>query len=417
MSASRKIRRRPPPWTRLAICTAVGLLLGWQIVAAGLSSRMIAKERFAAASLLAPWSARALGRDAAAGLMANPEQAAARARAGLKVAPLDAVAIRTLALASESRGKAADSFALMTAAGALGWRDEITQLWLYDRALQSGEVDVAMQRADALLRLNAMPAEFFVILRDIARKDAANAALARQLSEAPPWRAAFFAGAAKLRPEELPAQERLLVRLASTRTPPSPAELRGFLSRAATVEGYAKAHALWIRFGGNPLLHDGGFENSADVIASRGSGPFEWRTRNVRGLSIGVEQPNPPFSGKALSLRTDDLPPGLVLSQNLLLPAGRYSLSFAARRNSGSLAGLEWHIACAGEIGAGQRINFPATRSREGGWSVMTGSFEIPASNCAVQQIGLRSNDHLERATDLFLDDIAIRPLSRAGRK
>jgi len=47
----------------------------------------------------------------------------------------------------------------------------------------------------------------------------------------------------------------------------------------------------------------------------------------------------------------------------------------------------------------------------------MTGSFEIPASNCAVQQIGLRSNDHLERATDLFLDDIAIRPLSRAGRK
>lgn len=405
---------RAAPRLRQAVCLILGLALAWQIVAAGFSARLLRARDFAAAGRVAPWSAAAPGGQALQALGAGQDgEAAARARQALSIAPVDQRAAGVLGVAADAAGRHDAAFAIMAAAGALGWRDDMTQIWLLNKSIAAGDARVVMERADALLRRNVMRTELFDLLRKLVVAPAFNAEFAGRLTQVPDWRAGYLAEAGKASPDQLPGFESLLLRLASTSAPPDVAEARSLLARLAGSGEYRRAHALWVRLGGSDLVYDGGFEKSDQGLPSS-TGPFEWRASKLIGVTASIQRPDRPGKGLALHIASDGLAAGSILAQSLMLAPARYRLTASAMA-SGADASVSaaWRITC---LGSKVDVLAPTAQIPAGtnGWRNSTYLFEVPGG-CHVQQLELRLAGPQGHAFDLWIDDLAIVPIGPRG--
>lgn len=400
----RPARRRP---VVLGLGALAGLLLLAQAGGAALSARALRGGDADAATAWSPWSSRAWSARADDLLERGDAQGAAEAaRRALAISPIDGRAIRVLGLVEEANGRREAAEHLMTAGGALGWRDRPTQLWLVRESLAAGDAAVAMQRMDALLRQAGDAGDLLAALRALAVQDDVRAELAARLVTRPPWRVPFFSGARRLPPDQAAAHERLLLALAAGSAPPDRHEVRPFVADLVAQGEARRAHALWRRTtGADAGLSDGGFDAAS---AERGrQSPFEWRPTRLPGAVVSFAVPDAPVDGRAMRVRTDGIASGSAVEQMLLLPPGHYALTYRARgEEPGALAGFGWTLAC------GAAPPGPVTVRDDGapGWRTARGAVSIGVG-CAVQRLALGTVRATGRPGAIWVDQVALKPL------
>ena len=151
-AASGQAARRPLPNFVGFVLTIAMVWLGGQCLTQGLSDHFLTAEPEAAVL----W--RGDSSDAIAALarqrLAGRDQGGAARLAGraLQLAPLNASAMTTYGFAMDELGRQARADTAMAIAGKLGWRDALTQLWLFRRMLLAGDFEAALNHADALMR-------------------------------------------------------------------------------------------------------------------------------------------------------------------------------------------------------------------------------------------------------------------------
>jgi hypothetical protein len=187
--------------------------------------------------------------------------------------------------------------------------------------------------------------------------------------------------------------------------------LSAALDRMVGLGDYRGADRLYADLGhpmpaGAERVRNGTFEDGT------GFGPFDWRYANQPGLA-GVRAQPAGASGWALTVAASPGANGEVARQLLLLPPGRFRLSYhAGNLAADGSARLAFRVACADPRGIGI-IEAPAAATGAGGASGT--DFAVPATACPAQTLSILFTSDEERGGETgsgpWIDNISIRPL------
>ena len=387
--------------------------LAAQIVSQGLSDEF-ARSRPGVAVLWRPDSAEALTSLAEQRLLArDPGRAAAFARKALRREPLDVAALSLLGVALDQAGYHDRAESVLAIAGERGWRDALTQFWLFGDRLRGKRYDEAFERADVVLRRfpdldrNIYPLMAFEALRT----PGASQALLRRLEASPSWRPGFigFLAADRRDPSQQLLQN-LLASLGRGHTPPTPTEVGVVAAQLAARGDYLKAHSLWETLtpsSRSGLIVDGGFDQTS------AEGPFAWSFANGVGWASSVESAPGPDHGKALRVEYDGVSPPQPVGQLLALSGGAYLLSGDVEfETSGGSGALRWTVSCADTSQVLGAAAPPATAL--GQWRRFQAAVVVPSTGCQGQRLRLEATPG-ERTGDTiaWFDNLAISPALR----
>lgn len=396
---------------RCVIATVVAVFLVHQAILAGLAASHNLPGNYVAALRLQPSSGEAASKEASIRLAeGDAAKSEVLARQALTVSPLNVAAVRTMGLVRESQGREAESRRLMTAAGALGWRDPATQLWLMRRSLAVGDYQVAVERADALLRRDLFVDELFPVLRQVAAEPGGAPALAARLADDPHWRQRFLMRLTDLKPEQWQGHEALLKQLAGGATPARKVELIAYTKRLFDSGQRERAYRQFISYLGAgpsaPVVTDGSFTLIATAPPDEPRFPFEWTVPKVFGVSMEFDVPPAPIDGVALRVRTDGSAAGLLMSQVLHLGPGRYVMAVAARPSDRAAAeGFRWTVQC---IDGGNRVAAgPTASENHRQWILLKTALQIPPG--CTPRLELRAQN-IGAGIESWFDRISIQP-------
>lgn len=400
---------RRQSWLTFGLIVATIWLAG-QIVTQGMADHY-APQRPAAAVLWRGDSADALASLAEQRLIArDPAHAAFFARKALQQWPLDIVAISTLGVALDQDGQARRADQVMTLAGRLGWRDGLTQVWLFGHRALQGRYDEAMQRADALLRREVQfQSQVFAALAALTHDPRAIAPLARRLQLQPSWRYDFVWGLGQsMTPQTEADVHALLAALAKGPTPPTNLELSPYLQKFIAAQDWPKAIAAWRELSraappAGEFVYDGGFDQAQGVP------PFDWGISQSAGATTLVADDPSEGQGKALRVEYDGFSSSQFLKQLLVIPPGDYVLSGKTRQETQAAPrSLGWEVQCAGD--GHVLAKAPGAMAKPGQWSTFRIPFSVPGAACPSQWLQL-SADPGDRRTDIVVwyDDLQVR--------
>lgn len=405
------------PLSRFSIVLVLLVVLaaGWRVVAVGMGEHWARHQPQAASA----WSAdhsRALRRSSlAAAAEGQLQRAAELARRAIAANPLDGRAYAALARA-EADGGTPD----------VGLAGIATRRWPLDPAAHAALADhhlredclaCALPHIDALLRVRGDAREaVFPLLLEVLVRLPDPGPLAEWLGRNPPWRAAFLARAGRDIDDPAP-MHRLMQALHQSAAPPSDAELRHWLARLERDGRFVEAWFAWVqslpaeRMDALGNLYNGSFEWPASGYG------FDWRIARVAGAR--VEQANAGGSNGDMALRVAFQHQRVDfrhVSQLLLLPPGRYSLSGRVRLDAlRNEHGLIWQVQCIGPraLRLGQSQPFRGASP----WRDFDFDFEVPAADCPAQWLRLQLD--ARAAADRFIggeawfDALRIRRASR----
>lgn len=314
--ASDRRRRAVPRWL------AAALLLGYAAFAS-----INGIDRMGSLGgdnpLRGTWTARR----AAAEALGRGDSAAAAAQAirALRADPVDPEVIGLLGWARLTAGDSAGAEAAFAVSGPMGWRDPYTQLYWMNRGLALGAPEVAAQRLDALLRVNPELPGRDPLFAAMTASVEGRAALAVRLAEAPQWGADFLGGS-----RDLPL-EALANRLDVAQRTPSRAldcDAAGGMAIALVRAGLASdGEAIWRKACGakEGLIHDGQF---ARFDPGRNAPRlFDWQVPASGDIALRLEPRGD--TARTLAVRVRGAISQPVLRQAIVLPAGRYRLSWS----------------------------------------------------------------------------------------
>jgi hypothetical protein len=410
-----KPRRLP---SAIAFCLALGLVwLGGQFVRQGISDALLASRPELSVLWLGE-SPDALAQLARQRLASRDAGNAARLAArSLRRSPLNGAALATYGLAMERLDRPRLADAAMTLAGARGWRDLVTQIWLLRRDLLAARYPGAVDHADALLRrIPSPPPIVFAVLATAARDPRAIAPIADRLAVAPTWRPAFFTFLAEqAQPSAADISFALLTRLAAGPTPPTDAEIGAYLRVLLARGRYREADQAWRRL--SPLaaarsggVHDGDFEQTP------GSTPFDWSLSSGIGWTASVAD-SPSGGGKALNVAYDGVSPAQPLRQLLVLAPGAYRLSGRFYDEAGGAAPLfAWTLEC---VGADRPLaTAPTPAGPAGVWRGFSVDLTVPPTGCDAQWLTMGAHTaDARKDTSVWYDDLAATPIGGAAPK
>lgn len=404
----RRIEWSRPLLLRILAVSAAAIALIWLSLAVTLAN-LTARNRPAIA--LAWWPASALGNaslaesliDEASPPAADLARAEALAERALRREPVNVVAARTLGIVAVMRRQEASAERALNYAEALSKRDLPTQLILIEREVARNDIAGALRHYDRALTTSRRSAEllFPVLLRASADPHIARP-LAALLAERPTWWLAFT--------ERLVAEGRspqsLGMILAALRLDINHEGERPLLSsglmRLANIGGHRQAFALYRR--AMPaqarvatLVRNGDFQ-SADGLQ-----PFDWSFIESAEIS-GYRQLRDGRSGDySLFVTTSSGLSGEVARQLLLLPSGRYRLTFnAGQLPADIISRPQLRVLCADEtemeLGAARAD--PATRGRG------IADFTVSAARCPAQWLSVRAGSDEQNSP--WVDSVAI---------
>ena len=407
-SAPPKAERRQS-WLTFGMIV-LAIWLAGQIVTQGMADHYV-PQGAAAAVLWRGDSADALASLAEQRLIArDPARAAFFARKALQQWPLDVVALSTLGVAMDQDGQSARADQVMTMAGRLGWRDGLTQAWLFGHRALQGRYDEAMQRADALLRraVQFQP-QLFAAVAALTGDPQAIGPLARRLELQPSWRYDFVWGLGQtMNPQNEAGVHALLLALAKGPTPPTSLELSPYLQKFIAAQDWPKAVAAWRELsraapGAGEFVYDGGFDKG------RGVAPFDWAISQGVGATTLMADDPAEGQGKALRVEYDGFSSSQFAKQLLVIPPGDYVLSGKLRQESQDTPrSLSWVVQCASD---GRVLaKAPGAVARPGQWGAFEVPFSVPGAACPSQWLQL-SAEPGDRQTDIVVwyDDIQVR--------
>jgi hypothetical protein len=409
--------RRPSLPNFVSFVMAVALVwLGGQFIRQGVSDNLLNKEPELAMLWLGD-SSDAIGRLARLRLQTRDASGAARlAMKSLQLSPLNEPALTTYGLAMDALHQPAIANRAMTLAGQRGWRDLLTQIWLFRRDLLAADFEDAVDHADALLRrVPEPPPAVFAILAVAARDPSAIGPLADRLAADPNWRLPFFIFlCAQARPPATGIAGQLLTRMAAGPSPPSDEEVGPYLVALAGQGKYQEAEAAWRQLtpggGYDGYVHDGDFRRPARAT------PFDWALASGVGWTATIADSPDPSHGRALRIDYDGVSTPQPLRQLVVVPPGAYRLSGSMLDVAGGGQGFVWRVACAGAADPLARAAAPAGAA--GQWRTFSADFTVPATACPAQVLDLRVEEG-DRPQDItvWYDDLAIAPASPVAPK
>ena len=396
----RQITRRSGGRWMFGAGAVAGLAVGALTLRIFLAEAAVRQDNAALAQMLRPQSGAALGLAAEQQLiLRNMDAARQLARSAIEQAPLNAAAVRVLAM-SLPPGPAVEPWRV---ASAMGWRDGPTQLWALQQALVNGEFPVAAVRADAFLRTRSdKPQNYLTLVRTAALEPRFRAAITERLKLNPAWRASFFAVPQDASEEELQGTSQVLAALAAANGQPTLGEASAAIARLIDRGQYAAAVAIYRQVGGTQpaeLLADGGFDRPVDDYRTN-STPFDWQIEQVRGGTASIEGQD----GKHLFLETGGSAARTLVRRYVPLPPGPYRLDYMRRGERESPEAIAVSIRCADgrQIGAGSRSPLQSEEFERRGIS-----FEV-GPNCPMIAIAFEAKPVGRPATAEF-DDFTLR--------
>ena len=396
-------------WTSAALLVAAIWLAG-QFVTQGMADHYAAKTP-PAAVLWRGDSADALASLAQQRLIArDPDHAALFARKALERWPLDVAALSTLAVAMDQTAQPKRADEVMTLAGRLGWRDGLTQAWLFGHRTLQGRYDEAVLHADALLRrpVSFRP-QLLASLAALAHDPRAVAPLVRRLELQPSWRTDFLFGLGQQAgPQDRPSVHAVLLALAKGRTPPTSVELGSYLQKFIDAQDWSGAAAA-LRELSHAAPPPGEYVFDGDFDHGAGIAPFDWTMSQTAGSTTLIADDPVEARGKALRVEYDGFAASQFARQLLVAPPGEYLLTFKIRQDTREAPRqIGWTILCATDNRVLAKSD--GVGAQQGQWIASQVSFSVPAAGCPSQwlQLGAEAGD---RRTDMVVwyDDLSVR--------
>lgn len=343
----------------------------------------------------APFADSSLRRAAAVQLAdGHDARAASLARKAVVRSPLEPLASSLLgaALLGEQNSVSAD--AAFRISGQLGWRDGATQTYWMQAALAAGEVAIASERLDAILRLEPLKAHLAVPSAYLEGGQEGRSALAARLANGPGWLPSYFDPGPEVQRFQLVQRAQVAQQLA-TRKIVGCAAIASFTRRLVAEEMIGAAQDVWRAHcppARNALLADGDFADQSPF----GRSPFAWEKFADGSLS---QVPASPKGG--LLLESTASFPRKVVRQLLVLKPGTYRLSWSALDAQGRPNDrITANVGCSPQ-GPQQRIPAAAANQRmaaewrvtgdcEGRWltfSLAPGNGGITFGNVRLEQV------------------------------
>ncbi|MCL4767800.1 MAG: hypothetical protein KJZ80_16355 [Hyphomicrobiaceae bacterium] len=320
--------------------------------------------------------------DAPAAVRALAEQA-------LALDPLNAQALRLLAQVAAAEGEADRVVELMQAAARRSRRETAAIHFMMRRSFEAKDYAGTLEHADTILRTAPHLARFVVpTLARIAEDEDIRHLLEQRLAANPPWRAAVLSALpGAITDARTPLN--LLLSLRETASPPTAADLRGYLDFLIRNGFFELAYYVWLQFlppehlTSTGLLFNGSFELAPSSL------PFDWVIAGGSGVAIQVAPAADLETGGALLIEFGQ---GRVdfgrVQQMVLLAPGDYRVEGRFRGELVGRRGLVWRIACVGKrpmtLGQSQMIAGQAPT-----WRPFEAAFTVPENDCRAQQIRL----------------------------
>lgn len=269
-------------------------------------------------------------------LAAGQAQAAlALGKAAIAEAPTDPQSTALLGagrLATGDRGGAEVAFRV---AGKLGWRVPITQSYWMDRALAAGDYRIAAMRLDALLRQQPALHRQRQLLDPLERNPAGRNALVERMAAGPVWLASYAGDVHDLPADVMLQRESVLAEAAQRGLVLGCPAIAPNVDRLSVLGHYREGLGLWRAHcpaAGKALVGDGRLQM---VGPGERMSAFAWELLGSDGLTLGLV-PSPGGTGQRLVVQGATPANRPVLAQLLVLPAGRYVLSWRGGDSTGA---------------------------------------------------------------------------------
>lgn len=253
------------------------------------------------------------------------EQAADAVRSD-PVAPLSSALLGSARLSAGDISGAQSAFRV---AGQLGWRDRLTQLYWFEMAIRSGDLDGAALRIDAILRSDPKFGGMDALLSALEKSEAGQQALARRMSSWPIWISSYFSVDRKQ--DDQLAYHRAQVALAAAEQGLTlGCDIPRSLVETLLVRGArGDAEMVWQAHCSDAVLKstiiDGGFEQLAASVGERGkASPFGWHRHNVGDVAISFGRSED--GGHTLNAQNNGSVSRRLVTQATALSPGSYLL-------------------------------------------------------------------------------------------
>ena len=276
--------------------------------------------------------------EATRALEQNPSRAEVLAAHAVVADPIDPASASLLGAARFARSDGPGAAAAFRVAGALGWRDQETQLYWMLAALQASDYPVATERLDALLRQAPNYPQGAVLLGQLGATPAGRAALAKRLAARSNWFHVYLSTFDGVSPAQLADRAAVLDEPAMAPAKVTCSEIGPLTGALYGQDRAVEARRLWRSHCGarEALLADGGF----DAARLNETSPFAWQFMGEGGLDLRLD-PTEQGAGRSNAgqalVAASTLPQRRVIAvQSVQLEAGRYRLAWRARDAGGA---------------------------------------------------------------------------------
>jgi hypothetical protein len=323
-------------------------------------------------------------------------------------------ALRVLGVALSMEGQPRKGSELLLKAGALSWRDDVTQLWLIRQAVEQRNYPTATQRIDAMLRRRRNVDQMLALLHRLSAVPEVQPEVIERLAEQPNWRARFFSNVKELPKEVVTSHAALISALQKREGSVSRAEVAPFVHYLVSIGEVGLARRVWmdaISPGRRALAHgiyDGDFTEDPNADSDQPRYPFEWQFDSSSGAFASVGTPPMLIGENALAVKSVDGSEARVARQLVILGPGQHQLRYSA------VAGeelrpeaFEWRVSCAMN---GKRLPTRVLSGRAVGASrASTADFAVPP-NCPAQWVELVAlGSENAVAADAWFDHVSVR--------
>lgn len=338
--------------------------------------------------------------------------ARAAARRVVAWAPVEQASLSLLGMAEQGAGEAYAADAAFRVAGQLGWRDPPTQAYWAAQTAGGPDLQIAVQRVDALLRSGADLKLAAPALAVLEASPGGRAAITDRLRLAPNWLGRYVIDLDGLNDAQAANRTRTILDAAARgiAVPEISAEqLAGFwIGRGRGVQ----ALAVWTRLKGRGALDrtglwDGDFAKVEDEV---NNSPFSWRSSNPGSYQVSVRPASGPPGGVVLVAQSSGTAIERIADQHAALAPGTYRLDWmSGDEASGGGGNLQLAVECAGGTPAPQTPVDAAGQRR-------SRTFTVPSAGCPVQAIVITDmppESGPRRGS--WIGGIVLRPATRGG--
>jgi hypothetical protein len=313
------------------------------------------------------------------------EQVRAWAESALLNDPLNARALRILGqLAADDETVEK----LMQAAARGSLRESVAVFWLMQKSYERKDYATTINYADILLRTRPQYIIYIIpTLAELAENPDAARELKKFLAKNPPWRGQFFPALFNSISDARTPLD-LFLGIKDTPTPPTAADVGGYLNFLIGHKFYELAHFTWRQFlppdqqNSTGFLYNGSFENSPSGM------PFDWVIAPGTGVTIDIATRSDRDGQRALFMEFGH---GRVefrgVTQFIMLAPGTYRLKGQYKGQIKGRRGLAWGITCAADgKPLGKSVMFTGGTPA---WEDFEFAFTVPSEDCRGQHLRL----------------------------